>query len=353
MMQHKILIGLLVGLSAALFGVLAWFFMTTSQFNDTSQTHVTPPATRTATLAASIAQPIKPPANHAALPPIPKSLQGTQVDGDIIIDENKQLVVTRGLRQLFDYFLSAQGEEPLDTIHRRVSEYILSHTPQPAANQALVIYRQYIDYLTKAAALEKQWSNTQLATTKAGNIDLALVSAQQQAVKQLRQTVFDTNTNQAFFGEEQALNDYTLQVIGINQNSSLHTDERQTMLAAARQSYIASFADPAIRQKIQQQDNINALLAETQRLQQQGASQDALNIMRRRYVSEDAVQRLQALDDSEAAFKQKVAHYHQQKAQLLVQATVDKATLNQQILSLQQSMFTPTEQLRLQAVETN
>ena len=49
---------------------------------------------------------------------LPKSLQGTQVDGEIIIDENKQLVVTAGLRRLFDYFLSAQGEEPLSQIEQ-------------------------------------------------------------------------------------------------------------------------------------------------------------------------------------------------------------------------------------------
>ena len=39
---------------------------------------------------------------------LPRSLQGTEVDGEIIIDENKQLVVTEGLRRLFDYFLSAR-----------------------------------------------------------------------------------------------------------------------------------------------------------------------------------------------------------------------------------------------------
>src|SRR5690606_24932919 len=31
---------------------------------------------------------------------LPRSLQGTEVDGEIIIDENKQLVVTEGLRRL-------------------------------------------------------------------------------------------------------------------------------------------------------------------------------------------------------------------------------------------------------------
>ena len=40
---------------------------------------------------------------------LPKSLQGTQVDGEIIIDENKQLVVTAGLRRLFDYFCQHKG----------------------------------------------------------------------------------------------------------------------------------------------------------------------------------------------------------------------------------------------------
>src|SRR5699024_12676634 len=35
---------------------------------------------------------------------LPRSLQGSEVDGEIIIDENKQLVVTEVLRRLFDYF---------------------------------------------------------------------------------------------------------------------------------------------------------------------------------------------------------------------------------------------------------
>ena len=67
---------------------------------------------------------------------LPRSLQGTDVDGEIIIDENKQLVVTEGLRRLFDYFLSALGEEDEAVIYARVESYIRSHTPEPAASQA-------------------------------------------------------------------------------------------------------------------------------------------------------------------------------------------------------------------------
>ena len=60
---------------------------------------------------------------------LPRSLQGTKVDGEIIIDANKQLVVTEGLRRLFDYFLSALGEEDEATIIQRVESYIRNHSP--------------------------------------------------------------------------------------------------------------------------------------------------------------------------------------------------------------------------------
>ena len=95
-------------------------------------------------------------ANTAPLPTsLPKSLQGTQVDGEIIIDENKQLVVTAGLRRLFDYFLSAQGEEPLTQIEQRVIAYIREHTPEPAASQAVNIFQNYLTYLTAVSQLDK------------------------------------------------------------------------------------------------------------------------------------------------------------------------------------------------------
>lgn len=59
---------------------------------------------------------------------LPRSLQGTTVDGEIIIDENKQLVVTEGLRRLFDYFLSAFGEEDESVIHERVKGiFVITH----------------------------------------------------------------------------------------------------------------------------------------------------------------------------------------------------------------------------------
>ncbi|MGB5877292.1 MAG: lipase chaperone, partial [Psychrobacter nivimaris] len=125
---------------------------------------------------------------------LPRSLKGTQIDGEIIIDENKQLVVTEGLRRLFDYFLSALGEEEEAVIFARVESYIRHHTPEPAASQAVTIFNQYVAYLKALPEIEKRYGNLQLQATKSGELDLNAVAQQKQDIANLRQQYFDKPT---------------------------------------------------------------------------------------------------------------------------------------------------------------
>jgi len=283
-------------------------------------------------------------ANTAPLPTsLPKSLQGTQVDGEIIIDENKQLVVTAGLRRLFDYFLSTQGEESLAQIKQRVIDYIRSHTPEPAAGQAIAIFEQYLNYLQAVSNLDKQLGQKEPTTS---GLDLGAIKSQLQAVKQLQSQYFDAKTREAFFGDEQALNDYNMTVVEANQNAQLSNDQRQAIIDKAQTAYIASVKDPNLQTKLTQQRNIDKLLAQTQQMQQQGATQSQINAMRSQYVSPEAVKRLEQLDQSEAQFAQRVATYQTQSNQILSKlGNVPQA--QQQIVALQQTMFTPEERLRL------
>ena len=274
---------------------------------------------------------------------LPKSLQGTQVDGEIIIDENKQLVVTAGLRRLFDYFLSAQGEEPLSQIEQRVIAYIREHTPEPAASQAVNIFQNYLTYLTAVSQLDKPKVQQ---NPNVSALDLSAINNQLRAVQQLQARYFDTKTREAFFGDEQALNDYNMTVVEANQNAQLSNDQRQAIIDKAQTAYIASVNDPNLQTKLTQQRNIDKLLAQTQQMQQQGATQSQINALRSQYVSPEAVKRLEQLDQSEAAFAQRVATYQTQSNQILSKlGNVPQA--QQQIVALQQTMFTPEEQLRL------
>ena len=273
---------------------------------------------------------------------LPRSLQGTEVDGEIIIDENKQLVVTEGLRRLFDYFLSALGEEDEAVIYARVESYIRSHTPEPAASQAMKIFDQYIAYLKAIPAIEKRYGNLQLQATKNGELDLNVVAQQRQDVAKLRQQHFDKTTITAFFGAEDAYDDYSIAMVKINQDKQMSDAQKE----AAKQDYISRMPDNATKANIAQQANLEELISRTEQLQAKGATAEELYNMRRELVGAPAAARLAQVDQQDAHFAQRFKQYQAQKQQLLSQ-NADKAQAQTQIHQIEQQLFNDMERKRL------
>ena len=273
---------------------------------------------------------------------LPRSLKGTQVDGEIIIDENKQLVVTEGLRRLFDYFLSAIGEEDEAVIFARVESYIRHHTPEPAASQAVAIFSKYVAYLKALPEIEKRYGNLQLQATKNGELDLNAIAQQKQDVANLRQQYFDKTTIEAFFGASDSYDDYSMEMVRINQNEQMSEAQKQ----AARQDYVSRLPDGAIKTNIMQQANLNELMARTEQMKAAGASPEALYNMRRELVGAPAAARLAQVDQQDADFDQRFKQYQTQKQQLLSQ-NADKVQAQTQINQIEKQLFNETERKRL------
>ena len=273
---------------------------------------------------------------------LPRSLKGTQVDGEIIIDENKQLVVTEGLRRLFDYFLSAIGEEDEAVIFARVESYIRHHTPEPAASQAVAIFSKYVAYLKALPEIEKRYGNLQLQATKNGELDLNAIAQQKQDVANLRQQYFDKTTIEAFFGASDSNDDDSMEMVRINQNEQMSEAQKQ----AARQDYVSRLPDGAIKTNIMQQANLNELMARTEQMKAAGASPEALYNMRRELVGAPAAARLAQVDQQDADFDQRFKQYQTQKQQLLSQ-NADKAQAQTQIHQIEQQLFNDMERKRL------
>lgn len=273
---------------------------------------------------------------------LPRSLKGTQIDGEIIIDENKQLVVTQGLRRLFDYFLSALGEEDEAVIFARVESYIRHHTPEPAASQAVAIFGQYVAYLKALPEIEKRYGNLQLQATKSGELDLNAVAQQQQDVTKLRQQYFAKDTISAFFGTEDDYDDYSVEMVRINQNKQTSEAQKE----AARQDYISRLPDSVTKANIVQQANLGELMARTEQMKARGATPEALYNMRRELVGAPAAKRLAQVDQEDASFDQRFTQYQTQKQRLLSQSA-DQAQAQIQVNQLEQQLFDDAERKRL------
>ena len=274
---------------------------------------------------------------------LPRSLKGTQIDGEIIIDENKQLVVTEGLRRLFDYFLSALGEEDEAVIVARVESYIRHHTPEPAASQAVAIFHQYVAYLKALPEIEKRYGNLQLQATKSGELDLNAVAQQKRDVANLRQQYFDKPTITAFFGAGDGYDDYSIEMVRINQNTQMSDVQKQ----AARQDYVSRLPDSATKTNIMQQANLGELMTRAEQMKARGATPEALYNMRRELVGAPAAERLAQVDREDANFDQRFSQYETQKQRLMSQSS-DPAQAKIQINQLEQQLFDDTERKRLE-----
>ncbi|WP_296203895.1 lipase secretion chaperone [Psychrobacter sp. UBA3962] len=269
---------------------------------------------------------------------LPRSLQGTEVDGEIIINDKAQLVATRGLRRLYDYFLSALGEEESETIDARVEAYILNTTPQPAANEAIKLYYQYQTYLKQVAAIQSQ-------SNKPAN-SIEAIEKQQQQVKTVRRQLFTPKVEAAFFSTEDQLQAYNKQMLKIAQDKSLSNAEKQQ----AKQRYLQNLPGSLTKKQAEQQANLQQLMTRTEQMKKRGANDQQLLEMRTELVGIEAAHRLAELDKQTQDFDRRFESYQQQKQQI-TDSNVSASEKQQQIAALEKRLFSDNEQKRLVGYE--
>ncbi len=277
---------------------------------------------------------------------LPRSLQGTEVDGEIIIDGDNRLVPTRGLRRLYDYFLSALGEETAATIDARIEAYITSRTPEPAASTAVALYYTYKTYLQRLGTLQESYGHLQMQATEAGELDLNMMAQRQTDVKKIRGALFNPQTVAAFFASEDELEDYNIAMIKVAKDPSLSEQQRQQ----ARLDYVSRLPDSTLKLRVQQKQQLETLMQRTEALKAQGANDAELFAMRSELVGAPAAQRLAEVDAKNKDFESRFEQYQSSKQQILM-TTADTTAQQAKITALQQQLFNAVETKRLSGYE--
>lgn len=122
---------------------------------------------------------------------MPASLAGTSVPGGWAeTDANGSLVPTPQLRQLFEYYLAALGEETLPQLVARI-EQALARLEEPARSEALDTLGDYLDYKLALGDLEATYGHD--ATTNAEDMQRRMAE-----IRALRRTWMDAQTADAF-----------------------------------------------------------------------------------------------------------------------------------------------------------
>lgn len=270
---------------------------------------------------------------------LPSSLQGTEVDGELEVDASGHLRVTGGIRRLFDYFLSAVGEEPVDTIIKRIRAYIRHKLKEPAAGEAERLLDSYIGY---KRALE----NIPQAQAGAGQVDLDAIRRQMQQVQALRSQFFTPEVIAAFFGDEDSYDRYTLSRLEVMQNKSLSATQRAQQLAALEQQLPESMRESI--KVINQVQNLDAL---TQEWKKRGGTPAELRQIRESIVGPEATDRLEAMDRDNAQWDQRMSAWYSERSAILANTALSDQDRQRQVEEARKARFSGPELIRAQSLE--
>ncbi|MFA5677188.1 MAG: lipase secretion chaperone [Pseudomonas sp.] len=273
--------------------------------------------------------------DNTAVPPaseLPPSVRGTSVDGQLAVDAHGNLLITSQIRHLFDYFLSLIGEESSAAATQRIRHYLTEQLAEPALGQALAMLDTYLDYQQQLAELESRFPVSE-------SLDDLL--AREQAVQRLRASLFSREVHEAFFAGEEIYNHFNLERLAIQHDSSMDEPQKALAIEALRENL------PDEMQQLLVPQIQNDLREQTLALREAGAGEAAVRQLRMGLLGPEATERLEALDQRRAEWRQRVDRFNQERDSLLAHPGLADNERQAAVNALLQEQFTETERLRL------
>ncbi|MCG7200148.1 hypothetical protein MD273_10485 [Marinobacter pelagius] len=278
-----------------------------------------------------------------SLPPLPSELAGLEPDGDLRTDDRDNLVPTKQLRTLFDFYLANLDQEPLPQALRRIREALSQRFTEPALGQSISLLQRYVDYRLALDELDQQLAP---GVTSDG-FDLEALRQREQALEALRLSHFSQEEYTAFFEDDQQLDNYTLARLEIERNGSLSADEKRRQLMSLEQQL-----SEAQRQARKRATVNGEVYTRAEALKAEGASADELYQLRAASLGDVAAANLAELDEQQRQWQARLSQYAQAKARF-TEAGLSPADRAQAIEALRERLFTGREQLRVRALEAD
>jgi lipase chaperone LimK len=265
--------------------------------------------------------------------PLPGSLDGTQVDGELAIDAAGALVVGPGVRRFFDYFLSATGEESEASLKARVLAVLAKRLKPPALGQAEALFDRYLGYRREG---DRRFGDQ-------GSRDL---ERRYEELRGFRRTWFGAKTADALFADQDAATRAALDRRSIQADASLSDEERRRRLALVDESL------PAELRRARAEAAAPLEVFERERaMREQGAPEQAVRQARVDAFGEDGARRLEALDQERASWRERYDKYRVEREAIEADGSLDAAARERAVEALRARSFAPNEQVRAKALD--
>ncbi|MEH6450908.1 MAG: lipase secretion chaperone [Oleispira sp.] len=268
------------------------------------------------------------------------SLTGTH-HGVHLKSRNQQLIVTASLKDLFDYYLSAAGEESTDEIDQRIQKELARQLDAAALAQAMSIWNDYLTYKHELVKFDQQYPAYSSQPEKSKQ--LQLLQQRQLALIALQDQLFGANIAQVLFNFDRQLDGHTLEKAALLASDLSAEQIQQRLINLSAQLPIETVVSL-------QRNNQQKTLVEIN--QKEGLSAQQKYQQREQQVGAAAASRLQVLDEVRAAWEIRMITFKQQKQQL-EQAGLANEEYKVSLDKLYNQHFAPEERLRARALSSN
>ncbi|WP_298189388.1 lipase secretion chaperone [uncultured Pseudomonas sp.] len=270
-------------------------------------------------------------------------LQGTEVDGELNADSAGNLQLNLALRDYLDYFLSAADQAGLEVVVEAMLSDARGRLPEPALGQFIGLLGDYMDYKRASLALLQQPMSAAQQRSSDGQL-IALQRAFEQ-LAQLRRAHFSSAAAEALFGAEEAYGRYTLENLAL-----MARDDLSAQGKALAQERLRAQLPEAMRASEERQAQAQALQVHSEKLWQQGASEEQVRQLLALTYDPPTVERLLSEQRNERVWQQRYATYQQELADLQGNglSTVDQQREQQR---LRQRLFNADDQHRVETYD--
>jgi lipase chaperone LimK len=229
---------------------------------------------------------------------IPKSLQGIDLNIALPLDRNGNLIVGMELKDLFELYLSAKGEESLDDILLRIQNALAQQLTSPALEQGYGALKRFIEYKVELANLEQQQRNENLS-------ELESIRQQKQILATLQQKYFTPIEGEALFLAETEYDAFMLEHLTIQQNKQLTSVEKQQQVEALE----ASLPED-IRAGRKSAMAPGKIYQQTEAMKSEGKTSAEIYQMRAQSLGEEAATALAQLDKQRDQWQQRLGTFN-------------------------------------------
>ena len=277
----------------------------------------------------------------SSLGPLAKSLRGTRIPAAFTLDSEGHLIITSSIKSVIEYFLSATGEEPLETIIARIEEFITQQLEEPARSEALDVVAQYIGYKEALIDLESDFADNTNLSGQSSDYLTMFQYRREARMNNLSPEIYD-----AFYADEDKADSYTASLLEIRKNSDLTDEEKEAHYLAAEQ--LLPKQEQAIKESERTRESLNTNI---QTARSEGASDELVYQMRADVYGHEAAERFAAADKKKAEWDSRFEQYRQQRQQVLGNDGLSDTDKASDISTLQSALFSQTEQRRLTTLD--